>query len=82
MLGITGDVEGSAGNDTDDARGLQLRYVSGCALAYPKKISTTVETHLETNDEGPKLDTVRVGVPKEEKIDWVLVGDNPVPDFS
>jgi hypothetical protein len=41
------------------------------------------ETHLETtNDEGPKLETVRVGVLKEEKIDWVLVGDNAVPDSS
>lgn len=41
-----------------------------------------METHLETtNDEGTELDTVRLGVPKEEKIDWVLVGDNAVPDF-
>lgn len=42
-----------------------------------------METHLETTkDEGPKLETVRVGLPKEEKIDWVLVGDNAVPDSS
>lgn len=42
-----------------------------------------METHLETTkDEGPKLETVRVGMPKEEKIDWVLVGDNAVSDSS
>jgi hypothetical protein len=73
----------TAGSDPDDARGLRLRDVSECVLACPKGISATVETHLETTkDEGPKLETVRVGVPKEEKIDWVLVGDNAVPDSS
>jgi hypothetical protein len=35
-----------------------------------------------TRDEGPRLETVRVDEPKEEKINWVLVGDNAVPDFS
>jgi hypothetical protein len=39
-----------------------------------------VGTHLEkTKDEGPKLETVRVGL---LKIDWVLVGENAVPDSS
>jgi hypothetical protein len=82
----TGDAKGlviTTGSDPDDARGLRLKYVSGYALACPKGISATVETHLEiTKDEGPKPETLRVGVPKEEKIDWVLVGDNAVPDSS
>ena len=68
----------TAGGDPDDTRGLRLGYVSRC----PKGISVTAETHLETEDEGPKLETVRVGVPKEEKINWVLVGDDAVPGFS
>jgi hypothetical protein len=73
----------TAGSDLDDARGLRLRYVSGCALACPKGIFATVETHLETTkNEGPKLETVRVGVPKEEKIDLVLVGSNAVRNSS
>lgn len=80
--GAAKDLVITAGSSPDDARGLRLRYVSGCALC-PKGISATVKTHLETTkDEGPKLETVIVGVPKEEKIDWVLVGDNTVPDSS
>jgi len=36
----TGTAEGlviTAGSDPDDARGLRLRYVSGCALACHKR---------------------------------------------
>ena len=49
---------------------------------FPKEISAAVETYLETKDEGPRLGTVKVGLSEEEKIDWVLVGDNSVPDSS
>jgi len=44
-----------------------------------KEVSATEETHLETtNDEVSGLEAVKFGVLKEEKIDWVLVGDNAV----
>jgi hypothetical protein len=82
----TGGAKGfvmTAGCDPDNDRGLWLRHVSGSALACHKGISATVETHLEkTKDEWPKLGTVTVGLLKEEKVDWVLVGENAVPDSS
>jgi hypothetical protein len=44
-----------------------------------ESMSATAGTNLETtNDEKPGLETVNVGVLKEEKRDWVLVGDNAV----
>jgi hypothetical protein len=38
----------------------------------------TLGTNLETTNEGPDVGTVNVDVLKDEKIDWVLVGDNAV----
>jgi hypothetical protein len=57
----------AVGSDPNDTRGLRLKYVSRCTC--PESMSATVGTNLDaTNDEKPGLETVDVGVLKEEKV--------------
>lgn len=41
-------------------------------------MSVTLGTNLETTNEGPGVGIANVDALKDEKIDWVLVGDNAV----